>query len=139
MPSNYTVSGQGDLDDIFMPRSSGSAGTTNFKVSSQSFEDRYHAKSGYSEDNIGFNTNYKVGGNDLRNVFMKKHDCYTYQFVYENSGFLQVEYFTCYGAEVFIFDNIGDNFGGVPFGTDCVWEDSVVVYFGDANNLGSCS
>lgn len=66
MPSNIKVSGT-DLDSIFAPRTSSAGANVGVQVSGTDIANRYELSTG--GDTIGFNTNIKSGGNDLRNIF----------------------------------------------------------------------
>jgi len=66
---HYQVNGT-DLDSIFNPIGAGSPGTpTGYSKGSQDFASRYQALQPGGD--IGFDTNYKVQGTDLRYIFQK--------------------------------------------------------------------
>ena len=141
MPSNFSANGV-DLDDKFMARSGSAGGATNYSVGGTDLNNRYEPRG--STAKIG-DVGYQTNGSDISNAFMEKHNCFTYQIEFDNSGEAFASWTTCYGTAGGAYDgsHLGDpGFSGTPaFTTGCVWSGTLSVISGQitAYYTAACS
>ena len=72
MASNYTVTNHGDLDTVFMSRTSTKRADVSYQVGGTDVSNRYEPSAGNGSSNadqISYNTGYKYNNTDLRYYF----------------------------------------------------------------------